>query len=40
MVAFSRNEVSREKPGNDDLGQGLQNGLSKICGRQPLKNLK
>ena len=22
------------------MGQGIQNGLSKMCGRQPLKNLK
>ena len=24
----------------DDIGQVLKNGPSKICGRQPLKNLK
>ena len=40
MVVFNKDEMSLEKPGNNDLVQVIQKGPSKICGRQPLKNLK
>ena len=40
MVAFNRNEVSREKPGNYDLGQGLQKWTKQNLWKTAFKKLE